>query len=86
MAANQSQMSATIVREFTGFHANMHPQSSQRNRRMVVDCLTVPLTGCGKTMSARQNVVGSHVWLNRKIFPQDAQKGCSASKAGWGRG
>ena len=37
--------------------------------------LTVPLTGCGKTMSVRQNVDGPHVWLNRKIFPQDAQKG-----------
>jgi len=42
-AANQRQMPATNVRDFTRIHANMHPQSRQRNRRMLIDRLTVPL-------------------------------------------
>src|SRR5678816_1767861 len=33
------------------------------------------LPGCGKTMSARENFGRPQVHLNRRIFPQDAQKG-----------
>ena len=30
--------------------------------------------GCGKTMLKRWNSGGPHLWENRRIFPQDAQK------------
>ena len=36
------------------------------------------LAECGKTILAPENFYGPHVWHNRSIFPQDAQKDRSA--------
>ena len=36
---------------------------------------TRDLASCGKTMLARENFDGPHVWHNRRTFSQDAQKG-----------
>jgi len=41
-------------------------------------CPVVLLAGCGKTISASQNINGLQVWDTSRTLPQDAQKGRSA--------
>ena len=48
-----------------------------RRERMILSRLApLPkIAGCGKTMLARENFDGEHVWHNRKTLLRDAQKG-----------
>ncbi len=52
-------------------------EDSVEPRIKLEECFSI-LAGCGKTNSAQQDFDGWHVWDNRGMLPQDAQKGCPA--------
>ena len=79
-ATNVLRLTRDVVERLGACSISLFPESVLPRQSDPADFYACfpDLTGCRKTISARQNFDGLHVWAKWRTLPQDAQKGCPA--------